>query len=381
MSRVSASLVLRHRLANRGNRGKDSRKRKNVGKREAAIAGRLHIVAALQAVLAVILAAPVQADPIEDFYRGKTINLYIGTTPGGGYDLYARFVARFMGAHIPGNPLILPRNMPGAGSRTAAGYVYTVAAKDGLSMGASEQALALEQALGDQTMQFDTSKFNWIGSPDSDNKVVTTWFTSGVKTIEDAKHQDVLMGASSDTTSSQYLNAMNALVGTRFKIIRGYPGGNEINLAMEKGEVAGRGSASWATWKAKPDVLRDHKINVLVQVGFSKAPDLPEVPLLLELAGNSDDNTILRLLSAPSAIGHPLFTSPGVPIERVNALRVAFEATMKDPEFLDEAKRIRLEVNPMSGKGLQGIVADILSAPQPVKDRLASIILDRRRQK
>src|SRR5258705_9625076 len=175
-----------------------------------------------------------------------------------------------MGAHIPGSPLILPRNMPGAGSRTAAGYVYTVAAKDGLSMGASEQALALEQALGDQTMQFDMSKFNWIGSPNSDNKVVTTWFTSGVRTIEDAKRQEVVMGATSNTTSVQYLKAMNAFIGTRFKIVYGYPGGNEVNLAVEKGEVAGRGSASWATWKARPDVLRDHKLNVLVQVGFSQ---------------------------------------------------------------------------------------------------------------
>jgi tripartite-type tricarboxylate transporter receptor subunit TctC len=328
----------------------------------------------------VLLAAPVQADPVEDFYRSKTINFYIGTTPGGGYNLYARFVARFMGAHIPGNPQIVPRNMPGAGSRTAAGYVYAVAAKDGLSIGASEQALALEQALGDPTMQFDTSKLNWIGSPDSDNKVVTTWFTSGVKTIEDAKHRDVPMGASSDTTSSQYVNALNALVGTRFKIIHGYPGGNEINLAMEKGEVAGRGSASWATWKARPDVLRDRKINVLVQVGFSRAPELADVPLLLELAGNPDDSATLRLLSAPSAIGHPLFTSPGVPIERVKALRAAFDATMKDPAFLDEARRLRLEVAPTSGKKLEEIVGGILSAPQPIRDRLASIILDRKRR-
>jgi tripartite-type tricarboxylate transporter receptor subunit TctC len=337
---------------------------------------------ALHAVLVVVIATPVHADPVEDFYRGKTISLYIGTTAGGGYDLYARFVARFMGAHIPGNPAIVPRNMPGAGSRTAAGYVYTVAAKDGLSLGAAEQAQALEQALGDQTIQFDTSKFNWIGSPNSDNKVVTTWFTSGVRTIEDAKRQDVLMGAStSDTTSTQYINAMNALVGTRFKIIRGYPGGNEINLAMEKGEVAGRGSASWATWKAKPDVLRDQKINVLVQIGFTRAPELPDVPLLMELAANSDDHAVLRLLSAPSAIGHPIFTSPGTPIERVNALRAAFDATMKDPQFLDEAKRSKLEVSPVSGKTLSEIVTDILSAPEPIKDRLGSIILDAKRRK
>ena len=342
------------------------------------VIARRPLIAALQAVLAIFLCGTVQADPVEDFYKGKTIYLYIGTTPGGGYDTYARFVARFMGAHIPGNPLIVARNMPGAGGRTAAGYVYTVAAKDGLSIGSSDEALPLGQAVGDESISFDASKLNWIGSTDSDNKIVITWFTSGVKTIEDAKRQDVTMGAPSDTAGPQYLNAMNALVGTRFKIISGYPGINETNLAMERGEVAGNGGPSWATWKAKPDVLRDHKINVLVQIGFSKAPELQDVPLLMDLGGNADDKAVLRLLSAPTAIGHPIFTSPGVPMERVNALRAAFDATMKDPALLEEAKRIKLEIQPTSGQKLQEIVSDILSAPQPIKDRLAQIIFDRR---
>ena len=326
----------------------------------------------------VVLCGNAQADSVADFYRGKTVNFYIGDAPGGGYDLYAHFVARFLGSHIPGNPLILARNMPGAGSRTAAGYVSSVAAKDGLTLGASEEALPLEQAVGDESIQFDTAKFNWIGSPDSDNKVVVTWFTSGVKTIADAKSHEVQMGASADTTSSQYLNAMNALIGTRFKVVYGYPGGNEINLAMQRGEVAGRGSSSWATWKAKPDMLRDHKINVLVQVGFDKAAGLDDVPLLMQLGGNADDKEILKLLSAPTAIGHPIFTSPGVAGERVNALRAAFDATMKDPAFLDEAKKVKLDVQPTSGEALQKIVADILSAPKSIRDRLGPIIVSRK---
>ena len=179
------------------------------------------------------------ADSVADFYRGKTVNFEIGDAPGGGYDIYAHFVARFLGAHIPGNPVVVARNMPGAGSRTAAGYVYKVATPDGLTIGASEEALPLEQAVGDETIPFDTAKINWIGSPDADNKVVVTWFTSGVKTIEDAKNREVQMGASADTTSSQYLNAMNALIGTHFKIVYGYPGGGDINLAMERGESLG----------------------------------------------------------------------------------------------------------------------------------------------
>jgi hypothetical protein len=222
------------------------------------------------------------------------------------------------------------------------------------------------------------SKFNWIGSPNSDNKVVTTWHTSGVRTIEDAKRQEVVMGATSNTTSAQYLKAMNALIGTRFKIVYGYPGGNEVNLAVEKGEVAGRGSSSWATWKARPEVLRDHKVNVLVQVGFSKAPELLEVPLLMELAPNGEDHTILQLLSAPSAIGHPIVTSPNVPRERVDALRAAFDATMRDPAFLADAKQAKLDISPTSGAQLARIVGEILSAPQSARDRLGSIILGSR---
>jgi tripartite-type tricarboxylate transporter receptor subunit TctC len=335
--------------------------------------------AALATGAAVGLANTALADPVEDFYRGKSINLYIGTTPGGGYDIYARLVARFMGGHIPGKPVIVPRSMPGAGTRTAAGYVYNVVPKDGLSLNASEQALALEQALGDETMQFDTAQFNWIGSPNSDNKVVVTWHTSRVATIEDAKTQEVVMGATSDTTSSQYMRAMNALAGTRFKIIQGYPGGNEINLAMEKGEVAGRGSSSWATWKARPHLIQERKINVLVQIGLRKSEDLPQTPLLMDLVAGDEDRAVLRLLSAPSAIGHPIMTSPGVPAERVKALRAAFDATMQDPAFLDEARRAKLDLDPVSGVELARIAGGILSAPKPIRDKLASIIMVRKR--
>jgi tripartite-type tricarboxylate transporter receptor subunit TctC len=326
-------------------------------------------------VFASALDGTARAGAVDDFYRGKTVNLYIGAPSGGGYDIYARLVARHLGAHIPGKPFVVPRNMPGAGGRTSAGHVYSVAVPDGLSLNASEQALALEQAIGDHKIPVDMAKFNWIGSPNSDNKVVTTWHTSGVQTVEDAKRQEVVMGATSNTTSAQYLKAMNALIGTRFKIVFGYPGGNEVNLAVEKGEVAGRGSSSWATWKARPDVLRDRKVNVLVQVGFSKAPELPDVPLLMELATKAEDRAMLELLSAPSAIGHPLVTSPGVPKERVDALRAAFDAMMRDPAFLADAAQAKLDISPTPGAQLAAIVNDILSAPAAVRDRLGTIIL------
>ncbi len=312
---------------------------------------------------------------VEDFYKGKTLDMVIGYSPGGTYDLYARLVARFLGNYIPGKPNIVPRNMPGAGSRTATAWVYNVAPKDGTVLATSDQSLAVEQAMGDKQLKFDTTKLIYIGNPNSENNTTVTWHTSGIKTIEDAKQRQVVMGATGGSTSSQYPKAMNALLGTKFKIIIGYPGGNDINLAMEKGEVDGRGSNSWAAWKAtRPDWLRDKKINILVQIGLAKAPDLPDVPLLMDLAKNDEDHAVLKLLSASGTIGRPVFTSPGVPPERVKALRAAFDAMVKDQAFLDEAKKEHFEINPLGGEELQKLVADIVSTPKPVADKLLEII-------
>ena len=312
----------------------------------------------------------------EAFYKGKTINMVIGYSPGGGYDTYARLVARFMADHIPGKPTIVPRNMPGASSRVAAAFVYNVAPKDGTTLATGDQSLSVAQAMGEK-LQFDTTKFNYIGNPSAENNTTVTWHTSPVKTIEDAKKQEVPMGATGGSTSSQYPRAMNAVLGTKFKVIIGYPGGNDINLAMERGEVAGRGSNSWASWKAtRPDWLRDKKINILVQIGLNKAPDLPDVPILMDLATNPEDKAVLRLLSAPSTIGRPIFTTPGVPEDRVKALRAAFDATVKDPAFLEEAKKANLEVDPVSGEELQRIVNEIVATPEPIAKRLAEIIAE-----
>jgi tripartite-type tricarboxylate transporter receptor subunit TctC len=331
---------------------------------------------ALAALLVGALGGPAWSQQsVEDFYKGKTLDMVIGYSPGGTYDLYARLVARFLGNYIPGKPKIVPRNMPGAGSRTAVAWIYNVAPKDGTVLGAADQSLSVEQAMGDKQLKFDTTKLIYIGNPNSENNTTVTWHTSGIKTIEDAKQRQVVMGATGGSTSSQYPKAMNALLGTKFKIIIGYPGGNDINLAMEKGEVDGRGSNSWAAWKAtRPDWLRDKKINILVQIGLTKAPDLPDVPLLMDLAKNDEDRAILKLLSASGAIGRPIFTSPGVPPERVQALRDAFSAMVKDQVFLDEAKKEHFEITPSSGEELQKLVAEIVATPKPIADRLLEII-------
>jgi tripartite-type tricarboxylate transporter receptor subunit TctC len=321
-----------------------------------------------------IIGRPVGAQSVEEFYRGKKIDMIIGYSSGGTYDLYARLVARHLGNYIRGNPTIVPRNMPGAASRTAAAFVYNIAPKDGTVLATADQSLAIQQAMGEKR-NFDTTKFIYIGNPNSENNTTVTWHTSGVKTIEDAKRKPISIGATGSGTSAHYPKVMNALLGTKFKIIVGYPGGNDINLAMERGEVDGRGSNSWMSWKAtRPDWLTEKKINILVQIGLSKAPDLPDVPLLTDLAANEEDRAVLKLLSASAAVGRPIFTSPDVPAERVKALRAAFDRMVKDPAFIEQAKKEHFEIDPVSGEDLQTIVADIVKTPQPIAERLQKII-------
>jgi tripartite-type tricarboxylate transporter receptor subunit TctC len=317
------------------------------------------------------------ADAVDDFYRGKTISLYIGFTEGGGYDTYARTVARFLGNHIPGSPKIIPRQMPGAGSLSATNYVYNVAPRDGTVLATADQALPVNQVVGDPAVRFDADKFTWIGNANADVNIVLTWYRTGVKSIEDAKKREIHVGATgpAPNTSALYPQLTNILFGTKFKIIMGYPGGADIDLAMERGELDGRGSNAWATLKAtRPDWVRDKKVDILVQVGLSKAKDLPDPPLLMDIAQKPDDHALLKLLSATTTVGRPLFSTPGVPADRVAALRRAFDETMRDPQFVAEAGKMNLDINPVSGAELQTIVADMLATPKPITTRLQGII-------
>lgn len=319
--------------------------------------------------------SPALAQAPQDFYAGRKMDMVIGYTPGGNYDLYARLIARTLGDYLPGNPSIIPRNMPGGGSRIAAAWLYSIAPKDGTALATFDQALPIAQALRDPTLRFDLRDFNFIGNPARENNTVTAWHTSGVKTIEDAKTQEVTVGSTGASTSSQYAMAMNALIGTRFKLVTGYPGGNDINLAMERGEVAVRGSNSWASWKStRADWVRDNKINILVQIGLKRAPDLPNVPLMIELAKNDADRAIFRLISAPTVIGRPIVTAPGVPAERVKMLRDAFDKMIHDPKFIATAAKEQFEIDFVPGEEMQQVVAEIVNTPEPALLRLKQII-------
>lgn len=320
-------------------------------------------------------AAPARADAVADFYKGKQISVYIGFSAGGGYDAYARLVAKHFGDHIPGNPVLVPKNMAGAGSRKVTAFIYAVAPKDGTAMATADQSQALQQTMQDPSIQFDVSKLIFIGNPNKDVNTLAVWHTTGIKTLDDCKTRDVVVGATGSNTSAQYPQAMNYFLGTRFKIINGYPGGSDINLAMERGEVMGRGSNAWASWKGtKAEWLKDHKIVILVQIGLQKAHDLPNVPLMMDLGKTPGDRAALKLLSAATEIGRPLFTTPSVPAARVKALRTAFNATMKDPKFLADARNAKLDLDPVTGERIEEVIKEMLATPKPVVARLAEAL-------
>jgi tripartite-type tricarboxylate transporter receptor subunit TctC len=305
------------------------------------------------------------AQSLADFYKGKQVNVIIGYGVGGGYDQYTRVLSRYMGDHIPGKPTLVVQNMPGAGSRKAANWLYNVAPKDGSVLASLGQNTPTDQVLGRPGIKFDASKFNWIGNMVVVNNTLAVWHTTGVKTIEDATKKELAIGATGASSPSVlYPQVSNNLLGTKFKIISGYPGGGDINLAMERGEVDGRGSNSWASWKStKSEWLRDKKVNILFQVGLDREEDLPNVPLLSELGKTEEDRRVLEVISADVAIGRPILTTPDVPKDRVAALRKAFDDTLKDPAFKAETKKQKMDINPMSGEKLQQVVAKVLAHP------------------
>ncbi len=316
------------------------------------------------------------ADAIADFYGRTSIRLVIAADPGGSYDSDARLVARHLGRHIPGNPKIVPENMIGASGRVAANFMYRSAPQDGSVIAAVQQTIPLGQAVGESGIQYDAVRFNWIGSPVRPDEVLVVWHSTGVRTIEDAKTRQVIIGATSPTGMNYvYPKLANELLGTKFKIVTGYAGATHINLAMERGEVEGRGSNPWAEWKtAKPDWVREGKIVPLMQMTLIKRPDLPDVPRLIDLAANADVRTVFELISISSEIGRPLLTAPGVPGDRVAALRQAFIETMADPEFLGDAAQMEREIHPIPGLELQSLVQRELSAPKSAIDLLKAAL-------
>lgn len=315
---------------------------------------------------AAALAAP--AAQAQDFYKGKSVKMIIGYGPGGGYDVYGRFVARHIGRLLPGNPTIVPQNMPGAGSARAAQFLMVNAPQDGTVWATLGQNLPLDQALNPKKAKYDTRKLAWIGNVNRGNNVMMLWHTSGVKSIEDAKKKEVFLSATGVTsTSVQYPRVLNNMFGTKFKIITGFGGGSELNLAIERGEVQGRGSIAWASVKANvPHYVAEKKVNFILQMGLTKEKDLPDVPLLIELARNPAERRVLELISGGVDIGRPLVTTPGVRADRVKLLRTTFDTMVKDKTFLAEATKAKLDIDAVPGEQVQKIVENIVTAPSDI---------------
>ena len=309
-------------------------------------------------------------------FAGKTITLVVGFGAGGGYDLYARLLARYLGQHIPGSPNVIVQNMEGAGGVRAANHVYSIAPKDGTVIAAVNQGAAMFQLLGGKGAQYDPARFNWLGSMAYSNNTVSVWHTSRVKTIDDAiKVETSMAGSGIISDANIYPAILNALVGTKFKIINGYTGTNESNLALERGEVEGRGGGAYSSLvSTRPEWLRDRKISILTQVGFEKEPDLPNVPLLIDLVKNEEDRQIANLVTLPVAIGYNYWLAPEVPAERLKTLRDAFAAAMKDPALMAEAKKQSFDIRPKTGEQLEQMVRDASMIPKPILQRAATIL-------
>jgi tripartite-type tricarboxylate transporter receptor subunit TctC len=326
--------------------------------------------------LSPLFASPAAADQVSDFYRGKSLSMIIATSPGGDYDIRARLVARHIGRHIPGEPAIIPRNMPGAVGLQAANYLAVQAPRDGTVLHAIMQAMSAYQAMGGSNVEYDTRKMAWIGNTTNSPNVVNSWYLTGIKTIQDVMERELVVGAPGTNTASVYYpRIMNALAGTKFKIVPGYPGGNDVNLAMERGEVGGRGSNSWASWKAThADWITQKKIYILVQIALARSPELADVPLMTELARNEDDRKVLAFVSADTEINRAVVTTPDTPLERVEALRRAFDATMKDPLFLAEAQKAGIDINSSTGEEAQRVADFIANTPAAVVTRAKALL-------
>jgi tripartite-type tricarboxylate transporter receptor subunit TctC len=331
------------------------------------------------AAAVVLLAASVSgaaAQSVAEFYKGRSVDLYIGYSVGGAYDLYARHLARHMGKHIPGNPAVVPKNMEGAGSLRLANWLYNIGPKDGTAIGTIGRGTGFDVLLGNTKAQFDAPRFNWIGSANNEVSVCVAWHTSGITTFEDMLTRPLIVGGtSSSADTDQFPKITNGVLGTRMKVITGYPGGNEVGLAMERGEVQGRCGWSWSSVKSTHQKWLDQKrFAILVQLALKKHPDLPDVPLIVDLAKTEEQRKILELIFARQVMGRPYVAPPGVPRDRVEALRKAFMDTMNDKEFLADAEKAQLEITPVPGAQLEQLVRDLFATPQDIAKKASALL-------
>lgn len=315
-----------------------------------------------------------RADDVADFYKGKVVNVVIAFSAGGGYDLYARLLARHMGKHIPGNPTLVPQNMPGAGTLKATKFLYSVAPKDGTYIGIFSRSMPLAPVLGLPGADFDATKFTWLGSITKDTITCVSWHTSKVKTWDDALANEYRVGGEGKASDPDlYATLIKNVLGAKAKLVTGYPGTADIVLAMERGELDGLCGISYSTIKSRHAAwLANKELNILIQAAMEKDPGLPNTPMMLDLAKTPEEKSILELVLAPQTMARPFVAPPDVPDARAKALREAFDKTMKDPEFLAEAAKLQLDVDPIQGDKIEDILLELYKTPKDVAQKAAT---------
>ena len=325
--------------------------------------------------LAIGVTAAAAQSPV---FSGKTIEVWIGADVGGGYDVNARLVARYLPDYVPGKPTLLPKNMPGGGSLRAANAVYNTAPRDGTVMGAPSRSVITMPLLGVENAKIDVTKVNWVGSVSSEDSTCVAWHTTGIKTLADAQNKKLIVGTSGPGTSTHtYALLIQNLFDAKFQIIGGYPGGKETQIALERGEVEGTCGSYSSLKTQKPEWVREKKINFLVLIGASRDPELPDLPTVMELAPSDEQRNLLKVVLVPQTAGRPLFLPPDVPMDRVTILRRAFDATTADKRFLDDAKKIGLEVNPATGEDIQKMIQEVYALPPAVVEKAKAYLATR----
>jgi tripartite-type tricarboxylate transporter receptor subunit TctC len=327
-------------------------------------------------VFAAIGAAGAKADSVADFYKGRAVTVVVSSSAAGGYDTLARALARHMGKHVPGNPAFIVRNMPGAGGMTATNFLYNNADKDGSVIGLVQNNTPFEPLFGTKEARYDPVKFNWLGSPSSETAMVLLWHTVPVSTLAELKTREVAVGVSgANSTPAFFTRLLNTTLGTKMKPINGYPGQNDVLLAMERRELDGHPSAFFSSVRStRPTWLREKTAKAILQYGPEKLAELPDVPFAPDLVASDEDKLTMQAAFAPLALGRPFLIPPGVPPERVAALRAAFAATMADAEFLAEGERMGLGLNaPRTGAQIQGVMERAYQSPPAVIERLRQL--------
>ncbi len=332
--------------------------------------------AGLAICFALVGSGAARAQAPAEFFAGKTIEVYVGSSVGAGYDIYARLLSRHIGRFIPGHPSVLVRNMDGGGGVRVANWVYNVGSHDGLVIGTFGRGIAFDPLMNPKGVSFDSSKFGWIGSLNNEVSACLSWGATDVRTIDDARQRVLLVGASGAGGDSYvFPTVLNGVLGTKMKIVTGYPGGNEISMALERGEVQGRCGWSWSSMMATHGRwMRDGTIHILAQLALEKHPDIPDAPLVMDLAQTDEQRDILRLVFARQAMAWPYATPPGVPRDRLAALRDAFDAMVKDPEFRADADKGGFEIRPVAGAEIDRIIDQVFHVPPAVVEKAAELL-------